>query len=106
MNRQQMITIISAMDEDYLMHMLSSVGIEGEGMGGERSWMDDELGGLDSWESRQVAVPPPNKPSLLDTKKFVEHQVNVPRPAYADMGQDMEGIEEFALGAGNMPLGV
>lgn len=106
MDRQQALAILSTMDDDYLMRALSAVGIEGGGMQGEHNPMADMENSLEPWDLRRVAIAPPNKPQFLDSSKFVQPpQQMMAKPAFVDMGQDMEGLEEFVAGNANMTMG-
>jgi hypothetical protein len=100
-----MLSILSTMSEDNLMHALSAVGIEGGGGDDSFAWMEEGQG-LESWNAKDVRLPPPNKPALIDPSKFVDmpQQVSPPREMYVDMGEDMGGLDDYEATVGHQPL--
>lgn len=88
LTREQMVSILSAMADDKLLQAMSAVGID---TGGQEAGYDlgqEEASGIQSWNARDVSVPPPNKPALFD-KQVIE-------PPQQIMAQDrayMQGID-------------
>ena len=99
LNRQQMISILSAMSDDKLIQAMSAAGIEtGSPEGYELG--DESADGIESWNARDVSVPPPNKPTFFD-KAVIERPAQVmgqDRAAYMKgMSQDLGGLDPYSL---------
>lgn len=95
LTRDQMVSILSAMADDKLLQAMSAVGIDTGGQPGMAGLDlgEEEASGIQSWNARDVSVPPANKPALFD-KQVIE-------PPQEVMAQDrayLQGMPSPELG--------
>lgn len=97
MSREQMIAVLSAMDDSKLTEALSGAGIPMDDEGGYRDQMGaDEPGqdGLTSWNNTDVKMPASQRPSLFDKGAHVEQPKPQARPQYG--APDPTGMEDMS----------
>lgn len=96
-SRQEMLAILSSMDEDHLMRALEANGIDCGG-----SHYMDEMGaegaseGLESWNDTRIEMPQSKRPPLVDMSKVVAAQKQVRRRPTVDLGREVTGLENMA----------
>lgn len=95
MNRQQMISILSAASDDNLVQAMSAIGVDAQPDEGMQLG-DESVDGLESWNAREVTMGDPQKPMFLDKSKFAPPPAQPQkRPDYYNQMEDMDGIQQY-----------
>lgn len=101
MNRETLLQILAAADEDKLVQACKAIGIDGvscsdsggsyrDGMGADAPSAD----GLSSWNATKVAMPDSKRPALFNKNDFLEKQ---PEPAPRTMDKPGSYLEGQSL---------
>lgn len=97
MNRQMMLSILNSMSDDKLVQAMGAAGIDmpmdqGYDLGNE------EAEGIQSWNARDVSVPPANKPTFFD-KAVIAPKPQMPgqRAYMQGMPQEMGGLDDYTM---------
>jgi hypothetical protein len=98
MSREQMIAVLSNMDDSKLTDALSATGVPMDDQGGDYK---DQMGadepgaeGLTSWNNTSVKMPSSKRPALFDKTAHVD-QAAQPAPGRPQFGQEPTGIEDM-----------
>ncbi len=100
MKREQMLSVLNAVDDQKLMQAMSAIGIDcGDGAGGLDYGAEDGADGLVGWNSTEVKVPESERPRLFDKSKTVERKQQ-PMPvrgmdSAAVLGPEQTGMEAW-----------
>lgn len=98
MNRQQMLAILSSMDDEHLMRACEANGIECGSEGGYMGEMGDQApsaDGLESWNNTRIDVPASKRPPLVDHSKITAQQAQPPRRMHDLLGREETGLEHL-----------
>jgi hypothetical protein len=105
MSREQMLSIITAMDESHLSRALSAAGIDCGDCGSYQDQMGehaDSAEGLVSWNATDVKIPSSKRPALFDKAAHVEQQAQPRRRL--ELSPQESGMEDWQAPTAAMGL--
>lgn len=94
LSRQQMLAILSTTSDDSLMQAMSAIGVPQDDSSPSDQMNQPESSGLESWNAKQVSVPPANKPVFFDKSKFQQAPAQ-PAPQYSTLDSLSGGNDDL-----------